>query len=598
MDSNMRDLINKLQKIEEGAFSDLDLELQELKARKPDATPEETVAHIRRVMGDDAAEYVAKHVANLKEADIEFLQYPEGYEPPPAPKKSILDKYDWTMYLDNEVLSMMDSFIHKMKSQNVWDKGVELAGGEEELLRSIQYEAEDVVESYRGTGEGIGTSDINHFVRSIFRDLGEDDIWGWDKPKMASDEEMERAKAVRGMKAGKAIRSAESIEEDDSDDWLSDEEYRMIKDVMAQRGHEPHSLGMSNNGALMARDDLAPGRPAYTIGFNGEVLDLTYDPDYVPNEKEMSVDQEDWMLDNPFEGLDEAEEDKWAPNYAQYEDTEKWEGQTVRIKHTTNGQHEGETGKVVKADKYRDETGGWQAEFQIKLYSGPVITLYPGEWSYDQLELEYDPTHRPDGKYNPELEEEVVEVPAGLRGEEGSDLSGRDAEQFINSLGPEDSPDTEVIDPDSGDVLDWPDRGTRRAQRDAEYQAQKDREEEEAWDTPMLYTSDLKKHDDRSWDRISDFRFNAEYTDHYDVEWANIEDLVDDPQQYYEGDYDIGVDIPVKISRTDGKKFDKQDRENFKELYKLFRLATYNISVAYAGSSDEGKTAHFYPTFF
>jgi hypothetical protein len=53
-----------------------------------------------------------------------------------------------------------------------------------------------------------------------------------------------------------------------------------------------------------------------------------------------------------------------------------------------------------------------------------------------------------------------------------------------------------------------------------------------------------------------------------------------------------------KISRTDGKKFDKQDRENFKELYKLFRLATYNISVAYAGSSDEGKTAHFYPTFF
>lgn len=379
--NEFRKLMETISRIEEGKFSELDIELQELKARKPDATPEELVAHIRRVMGDDAAEYVAKNVVNLGEAgDIEFLQYPEGYEPPPIPERHPLDGYDW-MHVQDDVISMMKSLEHKMKRQNVWDKGVELAGGEDELWKEIQYEAEDIMDSYRGSGEGIGTSDINHFVRAVFSRIGEDDIWGWDKKK---------------------------------------------------------------------------------------------------------------------EGI----------------------------------------------------------------------------------------------------EEEVVEVPAGLRGEEGSDLSGRDAEQFINSLGPEDSPDTEVIDPDSGDVLDWPDRGTRRAQRDAEYQAQKEREEEEAWETPMLYTFDLKKHDDRSWDRISDFRFNAEYTDHYNVEWANIEDLVDDPQQYYEGDYDIGVDIPVKISRTDGKKFDKQDRENFKELYKLFRLATYNISVAYAGSSDEGKTAHFYPTFF
>ena len=37
----MRDLIEKLQQIEEGAFKELQMELDNFEARKPDAAPEE-----------------------------------------------------------------------------------------------------------------------------------------------------------------------------------------------------------------------------------------------------------------------------------------------------------------------------------------------------------------------------------------------------------------------------------------------------------------------------------------------------------------------------------------------------------------------------
>lgn len=78
---------------------------------------------------------------------------------------------------------------------------------------------------------------------------------------------------------GGRIEEDESIIEDD-DSLLSDAEYEMVKRVMAQRGHEPHSLGFSNKGEILAKDDLAVGAPEYTIGYNGEILSLTFGPGY------------------------------------------------------------------------------------------------------------------------------------------------------------------------------------------------------------------------------------------------------------------------------------------------------------------------------
>ena len=72
---------------------------------------------------------------------------------------------------------------------------------------------------------------------------------------------------------------------------------------------------------------------------------------------------------------------------APYEDTDKWQGQAVRI---TGGKAAGNVGTVTKADWYRDENGGKQAKFTIKLDDGNAVVLFPGEWADDQLELDRD----------------------------------------------------------------------------------------------------------------------------------------------------------------------------------------------------------------
>jgi len=161
--------------------------------------------------------------------------------------------------------------------------------------------------------------------------------------------------------------------------------------------------------------DMAKVMPGYKPGAYGKPSDKAnqysvmawhpdtgHEVDMIFNLDTMSLEGSDdhFMLDNPFESIEEGEEDK---NLGPYEDnTEKWQGQSVKI---TGGEHRGETGKVIEADWEFNDVGAKEGVYTVKLYSGGVVTLYLSEWSHDQIELQYDPTHRPDGKYNPELEE-------------------------------------------------------------------------------------------------------------------------------------------------------------------------------------------------
>jgi len=103
-----------------------------------------------------------------------------------------------------------------------------------------------------------------------------------------------------------------------------------------------------------------------------------------------------------------------------YEESEAWEGQSVKI---TGGKYAGETGKVIHAEAPHGESGSRQAEFMVNLYSGGVVTLYPGEWADDQLELQYDPNVRPEGKYDPALEEDDLAKALGRPDVPRPDLS-------------------------------------------------------------------------------------------------------------------------------------------------------------------------------
>jgi len=256
----------------------------------------------------------------------------------------------------------------------------------------------------------------------------------------------------------------------------------------------------------------------------------------------------------------------------------------------------------TRHDDYGADTGS-----SILAYGLSNMSHYSGRSVHDP---ELAKIHRAQLKRH--LKEAVVEVPAGLRGEDAEmgGATSRDAERFIADLAPDDSVDTEVIDPESGEVLDWPTQDTRRAQDDAEYEKNKrGREEAELPDYPFTpyipggksaAPGQVQSFDgmDRAQDDLGRLKYDGQITDFYDIQWKNIEDLVDDPQQYYDGDYDIGWDMPVVIRRQDGQKFGDEDHANFRRLSSLFRTATYNIGLGYAGGSEQGTAAHFYPMFY
>ncbi len=80
---------------------------------------------------------------------------------------------------------------------------------------------------------------------------------------------------------------------------------------------------------------------------------------------------------------EEVDEEEVIEESGRYED-EGWEGQVVTI---TGGQYRGSTGEVADVLIYHSEEGVKKAEFTINLHSGEQITLYPGEFSQDQLEV-------------------------------------------------------------------------------------------------------------------------------------------------------------------------------------------------------------------
>lgn len=198
-------------------------------------------------------------------------------------------------------------------------------------------------------------------------------------------------------------------------------------------------------------------------------------------------------------------------------------------------------------------------------------------------------------RYIPEelVDEAVVEVPDGLRGERHSNMTRADAERFIAELNPEDTPDTEVVDPESGEVLDWPDRNTRQAQDDAALQAELDAEAEK-YVRHVPYFSTPKNYDE-AWDVISDFRDS----DFYVVHFEELSELVDDPDELRNADYDVDVQVPTMLRRSDRQKLTSEDHRNIAVLMKAARLGSTmgNVAVEYVGMSNGGTVARFVPTF-
>ena len=588
----MRDLIEKLQQIEEGAFKELQMELDNFEARKPDAAPEEVVAHIRKVMGDDAAEYVAKHVVDLQEGE-------EGQEckwwamcdnpatttePHPilgdvpicdrcAAKLRKIEGLDENYEEERSYDDFVDYYVQDLSSSIV-RKGVfqdlyKAAGNDIDVLNAaIKDEAYSIADSYYGTGEGIGTSDMNHFIQGIGKQLGVDDLFGWYKKKEEGVEEGLRDKVVKGFD-----KIAAKIHDDPEADVfgfmkpITKARHDRLDSIKSDDEMERDAVNRYNkyNTAIRNRDGLSEdaGHSIFEILADSDVYHLVDDLEY-------------GRFDNNSSYADIL--------YDYYNDEMPYDVAT--------GDY-GEPDEWIK-DKLMQDYGDEIDDIAQKMASEQLAAI----------------------RKNAGLGEAIVKVPRGLRyddvvSNQDFGMSSDDAEAFINSLGPDDTVSHEVVDPETGELLDWPDRETRRKRNQKEYDRQekerKEREEkdhEEGYDSPYLYVSGLDKDPENAWEGIQTLKYDREFTDFYNIVWRSVreyagepEDLGADTQDWADLDYDVDIDIPVAIKRKDGKKFNKQDRQNFDWISKIFKAATGNIGVHYIGSSDNGTVARFNPTF-
>jgi hypothetical protein len=389
------------------------------------------------------------------------------------------------------------------------------------------------------------------------------------------------------------------------------------------------------------------------------------------------------------EGLGEEDADVATEYGGPYEDYKNYQGKKVKIDRTLSGEHEGKVGTVVKADKYRDENGDWQAEFDVQLDSGETIKLYPGEWSYDQLSLVVDPyqdfmlsnpfesleegykfepdwdspmSNEPDfddplmgksvvigsGEYRGERgkviavdtfadghdepavaykiklhnEPKVVVVTTGeyQRGEvypefdesleeakgKGVNVpsegfsSSEEAEKFIHDLGPDDEVDDYVVDPETGEVLFEPFMTKRGVGMD-QFKSARDRNERmETW-VPSIYGANNQ---DDAWEELGDLKSgNTGAGRFYHIVWRGLDELLGSPDDlgadvddWGQLDYDTSYEVPVAIKRKDGKRMQEEDYDNFRELAKLIKLSTGNISLSMMGTTDKGRVVRFTPT--
>ena len=744
----MRDLIEKLQKITEA-------EGQECKWWAMCDNPA-TTTEPHPILGD--VPICDRCVAKLRK--IEGLD--ENYE----------EERSYDDFVDYYVQDLSSSIVRKGVFQDLY----KAAGNDIDVLNAaIKDEAYSIADSYYGTGEGIGTSDMNHFIQGIGKQLGVDDLFGWYKkkesveesdedgintpelfdregyhlnvrkakfmpsemldgrvvlhdlenispgsgnPKIITFDDLTLAKEAAKKFDGIVIRtdmgtyrivpnrmkSADEMERDKTNRYAKyNAAIRRNQGLEEDSGHSIFEI-LADSDVYHLVDDLEYGR----FDNNSSYADILYD--YYNDEMPYDVatgdygEPDEWIKDKLMQdygdeiddiaqkmaseqlaairknaGLSEADDgaDVATAWGGPYEDYENYQGKKVKIRSTMSGEHEGEVGTVVNASKYRDENGGWQAEFDVKLDSGETIKMYPGEWAYDQLDLVTDPygdfmldnpfegideeidpawggaveewmeyrregfRDARDGVYRPEayagkakeayklgkedwvsqmaqesVQEGIVKVPRGLRyddvvSNQDFGMTSDDAEAFVNSLGPDDTVSHEVVDPETGELLDWPDRETRRKRNQKEYDRQekerKEREEkdhEEGYDSPYLYVSGLDKDPENAWEGIQTLKYDREFTDFYNIVWRSVreyagepEDLGADTQDWADLDYDVDIDIPVAIKRKDGKKFNKQDRQNFDWISKIFKAATGNIGVHYIGSSDNGTVARFNPTF-
>ena len=151
----------------------------------------------------------------------------------------------------------------------------------------------------------------------------------------------------------------------------------------------------------------------------------------------------------------------------------------------------------------------------------------------------------------------------------------RDAEKFLDSLGLDDVPNADVIDPETGEVLFDPNNKNSNRSKRKRLKARgkrdiADKEEDKEWDYPDIF-----------FDDYNDPRAEQEMAVAYNIVFKEMKKLVNkgDLEMLAKADYDVGWRIPKALARKDGKKFIEQDVENVERFVEYWSDRMGNIKL-------------------
>lgn len=154
--------------------------------------------------------------------------------------------------------------------------------------------------------------------------------------------------------------------------------------------------------------------------------------------------------------------------------------------------------------------------------------------------------------------------------------------QFIKGLGLDDTPMEDVVDPEFGEVLMEPGQ-TKRAR--LKRKAKSSNEPEGLWDLEVGQFRNPKH-----WVDLYDNDFN----DFYNIVTKSVKDVIDNPEEMENADYDIYALMPTAISRKDGKPFTSTDLYNIEQYMKFMETTT--IKLWFQGKKG-AKRGTFSPVF-
>ena len=294
--NDMRKLIESVERIEEGYFSRLSVDLDELYRSNPNTPDENLIAFVRRKHGDKAADFFRSQI----ESGEYEQSLGEGYG-----EETFDEMVDyWKQSLSSSIVSKgVFTQLYDAANNNI-----------DELNSAIADQAYSIAESYHGSGEGIGTSDQNHFIMHIGQSLGIDDLFGWNKPKdshpkdanwpHASDEDMDRDKANRGSRF-------KNIGEENSDSHVP--QYENPEQWEGQQvrvtGGQYEGVTGEVQDVLVYHSDEGVKESEFTVNLKSGQQIVLYPSEFGHDQLELArdKDEEDFMYSNPFESIKEDE---------------------------------------------------------------------------------------------------------------------------------------------------------------------------------------------------------------------------------------------------------------------------------------------------